>query len=421
MALRSWGIKLQNAQPLEIRSSSFDLAVVDRDWWDGKVTRPYSAAEITTMETGADGTSHRELLAYMSIGQASNWRDYWNPAWNTSPPSWLGASDPNWPGSYSVHYWESGWQKLVFGSDSSYLDRIIKAGFDGVFLDTVSIFHQFDNYKFADGSNETSAQRMVDFVTAISAYAKHLDPGFQIFVNGGEDLLPSSSFMNAIDGINKESLYYGVRGLGVHNDNDMVSYSLGLLKTAVAAGKTVLNIEYVSTDAAITDTVAQDTTNHILPYVTPLQSLSTLDFAGSVSNDTLTGTSGDNHVYGLAGNDTLLGGAGNDWLFGGVGIDRLDGGPGNDQLTGGGGADVFHFGPFPVGRDVITDFQPTLKGEYLEFSHNLVPGVTSYQSLKSHISENAAHNAVIDLGHGDSVTLIGVHKADLNASDFLFL
>ncbi|WP_281024556.1 MJ1477/TM1410 family putative glycoside hydrolase [Methylobacterium segetis] len=421
MAFKSWAIQLQNAQPSEIASSPYEMAVVDRDWWDGTSIRSYYASEVKLMETPANGVGHREILSYMSVGQASNYRDYWNPSWNSAPPPWLDSYDPNWAGSFSVHYWEQGWKNILFGSPAAYLDRIIKAGFDGVFLDNVSIFHQYDNYAFADGSTKTSAERMIDLVAEISAYAKKINPAFHIYSNGGEDLVPKAQFLNAIDGINKESLYYGVPGLGIHNDPAMVSYSEGLLKTAKSAGKTVLNIEYLGQESSITDVIGQDAKNSFLPYFTPQQSLDTLDFTGTAAANTLRGTAGANHLFGLAGNDKLSGGGGNDWLFGETGNDWMDGGPGNDHLNGGPGADIFHFGPAPVGKDIIEDFNPRQNGEYIELAKSLASWTKSYTALKSHISENAAHDAIIDLGGGNTVTLLGVHKADLNSGDFLFV
>ena len=51
---------------------------------------------------------------------------------------------------------------------------------------------------------------------------------------------------------------------------------------------------------------------------------------GSNYNDTITGTSGDNHLRGMAGNDSLTAGDGADTLDGGAGIDTLIGGNGID-------------------------------------------------------------------------------------------
>ncbi|MGB4072523.1 cadherin-like domain-containing protein, partial [Pseudomonas sp.] len=57
--------------------------------------------------------------------------------------------------------------------------------------------------------------------------------------------------------------------------------------------------------------------------------------SGSASNETLTGTSGNDLIRGYNGNDTLNGGDGNDLIYGGAGNDTLNGGIGNDHLYGG--------------------------------------------------------------------------------------
>ena len=61
---------------------------------------------------------------------------------------------------------------------------------------------------------------------------------------------------------------------------------------------------------------------------------------GSMYDDVLTGTRGENSLWGLGGNDDIDGGRRKDMLFGGDGDDDLDGGDGDDTLEGGDGADT---------------------------------------------------------------------------------
>ncbi|MBB6564111.1 Ca2+-binding RTX toxin-like protein, partial [Acidovorax soli] len=61
---------------------------------------------------------------------------------------------------------------------------------------------------------------------------------------------------------------------------------------------------------------------------------------GSIGNDTLTGSAGDDVIDGGGGNDTIYGRAGNDSLAGGTGDDSIDGEAGNDTLNGGAGNDM---------------------------------------------------------------------------------
>ena len=65
--------------------------------------------------------------------------------WKSSPPSWLAGENPDWPGNYKVRYWNTDWQKIIFGEGDSYLGLILDAGFDGVYLDIIDAFEYFEN------------------------------------------------------------------------------------------------------------------------------------------------------------------------------------------------------------------------------------------------------------------------------------
>ena len=88
---------------------------------------------------------NRLVIAYTSIGEAEDYRYYWQDKWESSRPSWLEEENPNWPGNYKVQYWEKVWQDIIFGNDDSYLQKILNAGFDGVYLDIIDAFEYFEN------------------------------------------------------------------------------------------------------------------------------------------------------------------------------------------------------------------------------------------------------------------------------------
>jgi Ca2+-binding RTX toxin-like protein len=60
---------------------------------------------------------------------------------------------------------------------------------------------------------------------------------------------------------------------------------------------------------------------------------------GTLGNDFLFDSPGDDVICGLGGNDTLAAGRGNDVLLGGAGADTIEGGAGSDRLVGGAGDD----------------------------------------------------------------------------------
>ncbi|MFZ2318493.1 MAG: VCBS domain-containing protein, partial [Pseudomonas sp.] len=90
--------------------------------------------------------------------------------------------------------------------------------------------------------------------------------------------------------------------------------------------------------------------------------------------DTLNGDAGNDILIGDASNDILFGGDDNDILNGGSGSDSLRGGLGNDILTGGSNADTFVWKTGDLGKDVVTDFNPS-EGDRIDL-RDLLQGET---------------------------------------------
>ncbi len=101
---------------------------------------PFSSDEIAQLRRKANG-GRRLVIAYMSIGEAEDYRYYWQSSWGKYPPKWLEAENPDWEGNYKVRYWEGEWQHIIL---YSYLERIQKANFDGVYLDIIDAFEYFE-------------------------------------------------------------------------------------------------------------------------------------------------------------------------------------------------------------------------------------------------------------------------------------
>ena len=130
----------------------------------------------------------------------------------------------------------------------------------------------------------------------------------------------------------------------------------------------------------------------------------------------LRGENGFDTLRGFGANDRLFGGNGNDTLFGDAGSDLLDGGSGNDQLSGGADADTFVFAD-GFGRDVVADFDAFDSQEKIDLSK--VTNITGFADLSAnHLTQSGA-DAVITDG-ANTITLIDVAIADLDAGDFIF-
>jgi len=117
-------------------------------------------------------------------------------------------------------------------------------------------------------------------------------------------------------------------------------------------------------------------------------------------------------LVGSSGNDSFIGSVDADNLDGAAGNDRLQGGQGDDTLTGGAGDDLFVFARGD-GQDTVNDFgDGTDKLDLSDF------GFASFNDLAIGGTNNGV-DAVIDLGAGDAITLLGVAPDDLDQDDVL--
>ena len=122
-----------------VSSTNYDAIVMDLYHNE----QAFSLSEINTLKLKANG-GKRLVICYMSIGEAEDYRYYWDNEWNNNKPTWLDAENPDWEGNYKVKYWQSDWQAIIYGNNSSYLKKIIDAGFDGTYLDIIDGFEYFE-------------------------------------------------------------------------------------------------------------------------------------------------------------------------------------------------------------------------------------------------------------------------------------
>lgn len=135
---------------------------------------------------------------------------------------------------------------------------------------------------------------------------------------------------------------------------------------------------------------------------------------GGQDADIVAGGGGDDMVYGNRGNDAVLGDDGSDRLYGGQGNDTITGDAGNDVLYGGAGDDLLYGGTGAdtfvagAGADRLGDFS------YPQGDRIAVAGGIAYA-----IGANAAGEAVVDLGGGATITLVGIVPAAVGADWFI--
>lgn len=243
-----------------IAASGFDAVVMDYALF-GDAGSEFTAAEIAGLKA-----SGKVVIAYLSIGEAEDYRFYWNSAWNDDPapdpdaPAWLGPFNPLFPNNYKVRYWDPAWQAILFGTTTgpnrSYLDRILDQGFDGIYLDIIDAFTYWDE----EGIRPRAQSRldMMNLVAALANYARNTRgrPDFLVFpqngidvVRNGDDVLDAAgaSFLATISGVGVEDLFYNETAPQVPEDT---TYRQGILAQYQAAGALVVLVDYVW-DAAL--------------------------------------------------------------------------------------------------------------------------------------------------------------------------
>ena len=125
-----------------LQETNYDIFILDA-FYHSKLFTPQDLEKIRYKKSGGK----RLLISYMSIGEAEDYRFYWNSDWDASNINWIDAENPKWKGNYKVKYWNKDWKRIITGTSSSYLQRIIDAGFDGVYLDIIDAFWYFENKK----------------------------------------------------------------------------------------------------------------------------------------------------------------------------------------------------------------------------------------------------------------------------------
>ncbi|MFX1256972.1 MAG: MJ1477/TM1410 family putative glycoside hydrolase [Promethearchaeota archaeon] len=243
----------------EIRESKYDLIIIDYSS-DGSEDGEFSSRNVKYMKSSGD--KEKLLISYISIGEAEDYRFYWDESWDidkdgipdTGSPNWLDEENPEWDGNYKVKFWIDSWKEIIF----DYLDKIISAKFDGIYMDLI------DAYEYYKDDVPDSDELMVDFVGEISDYVKdEQGENFIVFVQNGEDLLKDSTYLDYIDGIGREDLFY--------NDDDETDEEdredgVNNLNKVLENNKAVLIIDYPTSEEKKYNFYKLCINNGFLPY-----------------------------------------------------------------------------------------------------------------------------------------------------------
>jgi cysteinyl-tRNA synthetase, unknown class len=119
-----------------IQATNYDVIIMDLFFEDEEFT----AAEIESLKTKANGGS-RLVISYMNIGAAEKYRYYYKKGWVRHVPRFLKRKYKGYKDEIWVEFWDKRWKKIIYRNDDSYTKKILKANFDGVYLDNVEAYY----------------------------------------------------------------------------------------------------------------------------------------------------------------------------------------------------------------------------------------------------------------------------------------
>jgi cysteinyl-tRNA synthetase, unknown class len=256
---RSWHYQLDKVDLDQLSKIKAEVLVTDFARMGGTV--PLSPADVARLKLGPDGKK-RFVIAYMSVGEAEQFRFYFKPEWKMAGPEWLGPENCAWPGAHKVKFWLDGWKDIVWRGDNAYLKQIVAAGFDGVYLDRVDIYDQFPE-------RETARDDMIKFVADLSATAKKLKPGFFVIPQNADDLLSEPAYRAVVDGLGREDLLNGTQGTGKRNPRREIDEAQVRLNLLLWQWKPVFAVEYLQTAPEIAEARREMTARGLVPTFQP--------------------------------------------------------------------------------------------------------------------------------------------------------
>jgi cysteinyl-tRNA synthetase len=261
--IKAWAYQLQGIDiPKIAKDTTFKLIVIDYSS-DGTDENKFTSKEISQIKT-----SGKKVISYMSIGEAEDYRFYWDSAWFKTPPAWLGNANAEWRANHKVKFWYPAWQKIIY----NYADTIIKQGFDGIYLDMVNAYY----YWMVENHQQPLADTlMIHFVKNIRHHIDSItgNTNFLLIPQNAEEIINSinvspsqkKAYFNVVNAIGVEDVFcYGEKN--ENNPYNPDTSRIGQLIQWQSHNKQVFSIDYLTQPSLINKYASGAHSYSFVPY-----------------------------------------------------------------------------------------------------------------------------------------------------------
>ncbi len=200
-------------------------------------------SRLTSTQVNELKKTGKTVFSYLSIGEAENYRTYWQSNWRRNNPDFILDENKNWRGNFRVKFWDKNWQNIII----SKAKIIAQMGFNGVYLDIIDGYQQPSVIAAYPSNKQQLRQEMENFVIRISNATKQINPSFKIIPQNAVELIglennknaPNLNYLRAIDGMGVEDLWFDDDKIA-----DWTKWDLRLIRIAQQHGKFILATSY---------------------------------------------------------------------------------------------------------------------------------------------------------------------------------
>ncbi len=272
----------------ELDNTPYDLLVVEPG--HNFTTDVYDTDYLVSSLKQKPNGDKRLLLAYIDIGQAEDYRTYWQSSWvaptetSIGSPRFLLTIDPDgWSGNYPVAYWHLEWQNIWLGTDGI-IEKLANYGFDGVYLDWVE---GYDDDKVRDAAlaqGRNTENEMMLFMERIKESGRSINPNFLIVPQNAPYLIDAdqSRYVSVIDALaTEDTWFYGegdvpwehsdagdLTGGERHADDYSTANRIAQNKKYLALGVPVFSVDYCISESNANQTYINAYESGFIPLVT---------------------------------------------------------------------------------------------------------------------------------------------------------